>query len=318
MKVNCFKQIIVISSLFLCFNAIRCEWQWTKETGWVNIKKIRLGKSGELNKEGIKLLKKGRCEESAQYFIGAYKTSRSDKFSQKVLINLARAWICANKNYRAYSVMKLFIEKYPYSPYLEEVIKLQYEIGFNFLKGAKKEIWGVALLPAKSIGHNIIQKLIEKYPYSPHTKENLLKYANLLFAKKEYNLAATYYKKFVELYPESEYASFAVVKMFQSKQNAIPEKYYDKTTLEEMENELTKLDLSTTKKAIIEKEKYKKIKESVENLKAKADFETALYYIKTGKKNAAITYLKAIIEEYPDSIYAKNAIEELEKLSNKK
>lgn len=297
---------------------IQGEWQWTPETGWVNVKKIRLGKSGELNKAGIKLLKQGKCQDATTYFIGAYRTSKSDKFSQKVMLNLAKAWICANKNYRAYTIMKLFAEKYPHSPYLEEIIKLQYEIGFNFLNGAKKEIWGISVLPAENIGHNIIQKLIEKYPFSQYTKENMLKYANLLFSRRDYNRAFTYYKKYAELYPEDEYASFAIIRMFHSKKSNTPREHYDKTTIDEMETEFTKLQLKNTKTPIIDKYGYKKIKENIDNMRAKSDFEIAMYYIRIGKEKAALTYLQTIIEEYPQSIYAKNAKEQIEKINNKK
>ncbi len=308
---------ITIYCLLFTIN-LRSEWQWTKETGWVNVKKIRLGRSGKLNEEGLKLLKQGKCADAAQYFIGAYRTSKSEKFSQKVMINLAKAWICSNKNYRAYSVMELFTQKYPHSPYLDEIIKLQYEIGFNFLKGAKREIWGISILPAKSIGHNIIQKLMEKYPFSQYTKENIMKYANFLYSNKEYSMASTYYKKYVELYPEDEYASFAVVRMFHSKQNHTKGQPYDKTNLDEMETELTKLYFKNTKTDIMDKQAYKQLKDNTDNLKAKSDFDVAMYYVRTGKKNAAITYLQTIIEEYPQSIYAKYAKEQLDKINNKK
>ncbi len=119
MKRRSIKQMIgVITFLYvLLVISLRAEWQWSKETGWINIRRVRLGNSGKLNREGVKLLKEGRCEEATQYFISAYKTSKSGKFSQKILLNLATAWICAKKYYRAYSILKVITERYPHSPY---------------------------------------------------------------------------------------------------------------------------------------------------------------------------------------------------------
>ncbi|MFN7181861.1 MAG: hypothetical protein ACK4NF_04170 [Planctomycetota bacterium] len=313
------KNISLLSVLWLMLVAFycKCEWQWTKETGWINIKKIRLGESAKLNKDGMKLLKEGRCNEATEYFIGAYRTAKTAKFTQVVMLNLARAWICVKKYYRAYSVLKLLTTKYPYSPYLEEIIKLNYEIGFSFLKGAKKEIWGVSILPAKSIGHNLIQTLIDKYPFSKYTRENILKYANFSYSKKKYSLAYQYYKKYIELYPEDEYSSFAVIRMFQSKENETPEGSYDKTSIEHLESELRRLYLDSSRKKMLTDKEYKQVKRKVDELKAKADFDVAMYYLKVGKKEAAQIYLESIVDEYPDSTYARKAIEELKKINNK-
>jgi outer membrane protein assembly factor BamD (BamD/ComL family) len=306
--------ILVFFFVLVC-RIIFLQWTWTKETGWVNIKKIKLGNAAKLYNNGVKLLKAHRCNEAVDHFIGAYRSAKTANLSQKILLNLAKGWLCLGHNYRAYSVMQLLTEKYPYTPYLDEIISLNYEIGFNFLKGAKKEIWGVKILPAKSIGHKIIQSLIAKYPYSKITYLNLLKYANFLYSTKDYENAYTYYKKFVELYPEKDEASFAVIRMFQSKQYKNPQHAYDKTNIEEMEQDLAKIYFKELKKEVIDESDYKKLKSTVENLKAKADFETAMFYLKVGKKQACITYLQSIIEEYPNSPYAKQAKIELSKLS---
>jgi TolA-binding protein len=103
--------------------------------------------------------------------------------------------------------------------------------------------------------------------------------------------------------------------MFQSKQNNTPQEHYDKTNIEDLEAELTKLYFKDNKKDVIDEESYKKLKRTVENLKAKSDFDIAMYYLKIGKKNAAKVYLETIIEEYPKSVYAERAKEEIKKLT---
>ncbi len=47
--------------------------------------------------------------------------------------------------------------------------------------------------------------------------------------------------------------------------------------------------------------------ESVKHVRAKADYDTARFYLKNGKVNAARVYLESICKRYPDTRYADMA-----------
>lgn len=125
-----------------------------------------------------------------------------------------------------------------------------------------------------------------------------LKLADSYFRDEEYDTAAEEYRRFLNLYPDNKYASYAQyqVAMVYFSQIEGPERGYGaaEKALQEFEKLMQLFPRNPFKEAVEVK------KQQCKNIMAEYEFLVAEFYFKKGAYHAVINRLNTILKKFPD------------------
>lgn len=145
------------------------------------------------------------------------------------------------------------------------------------------------------------KQIIFRYPGSKWTEEAQYRLAKSYFLNKDYSTAEMEYDFFVKSYPRSRFTDDAAFELAVSIFYESPPYYLDssmtKKALQEFQVFIKKYPDS---ELIDEAKEY--VQKCIDKLVRK-ELETAKLYIKMGKYESAILYLKAIQKDYPATSY---------------
>lgn len=148
--------------------------------------------------------------------------------------------------------------------------------------------------------------VIFEYPADKWTEEAQYLLARAAYKKKDYAQAQTDYDFFINTYPRSRFTERAEFEFAMSYYKNSPSHYLEQTStikaFQELEKFIAKYPESKYKDTA---EKYKK--KCVDKL-AKKDLDAAKLYVKIGKPESALIYLKGIQQNYPDNSYAEEVV----------
>jgi len=148
--------------------------------------------------------------------------------------------------------------------------------------------------------------LYENFPNDPLGRRSLLRIADTYYQQGEaVNLVEAQYKyrDFINRYPGSESADYAMLQIAMSSYGQMERPDRDQAKTREALDKFNDM-LSTYPKSPLAPEASKRRQDVLDRL-AKHDHIVARYYIKRGSYNAAVGRLNSIMEKYPD--YADRA-----------
>lgn len=153
--------------------------------------------------------------------------------------------------------------------------------------------------------------VIFEYTADKWTEEAQYLLAKSAYKKKDYAQAQTDYDFFINTYPRSRFAERAEYELAISYYKNSPPHYLEQTSTMKAFQELDKFISKYPEGKYRENaEKYKK--KSIDKL-AKKDLDAAKLYVKLGKPESALIYLKSIQENYPESSYSEEVATLIEK-----
>jgi len=315
-------QRIILFSIFLCClisSQAFAFWVWTPETRkWVNPKYavketpqkqleygLEVAKSEDYKKaeaEMFKLIKhypKAREAAEAQFYIAEFQEKQDD----------------FNKAFKSYQMV---INKYPFTQRTNEVVRRQYEMASALLDGRaeKKEgFWAKVAISNVNV-EEIFKQVIKNAPYGEFAAPAQYKIG--LFLKEEGLLqeARDAFEKTVNDYPDSEWAKAARYQIALADADRSAEAAYDQkitaSAIEEFKEfvkDYPDAELSREAKGRISKLREKE---------AENYFLVAQFYEKQKQYAAAKVYYSTIINDYKDTVWAKQALENIQALGKKK
>jgi outer membrane protein assembly factor BamD len=214
--------------------------------------------------------------------------------------------------YKAHIVYNKILTQYPHSKRTSQIIKNEYEIGEIFLSGKKRKVMGIELLPALSTAEEIFKSIVESNPYSKYGDDAQYQLGQVYKKMGNYSKAEKAFEAVIKNYPDSPLAEkaryqIALTSLESSKASEYEQKSTEKAIegFEEFIEEEPPQELKKEAEEAISKLKDKK---------AKHDFDIAKYYEDNSEYKAAVIYYQSVINEYPQSIWAKKAKERIEKI----
>lgn len=302
---------------FLNSNA-QAFWMWTPETNkWVNPKydvkdtpleqlevskvlfdrKLYPAAIKEFNKL-VKHYPRSREAADAQYYIG---------MSQEALGNYPEA-------FKAYQVV---IDKYPFSERAAEIVEKQFDMAVNLMEGKYSQTkWTQVVSGSDYQVIEIFRQVIKNAPYGKHAAEAQYKIGLYLKEKHLYEEARDEFEKTINDYPKSDWAKAAK---------------YQIALTDSIRGKDIQRDQQTTSSAVSEFKEFidehpdtelsQKAKEHMAALREKEaenNFLIAEFYIKQKNYKAAKVYFNDIINDYNDTVWAKKALEMIQKLGKEK
>ncbi len=311
------KRLFFLFLCLMCMNAAPAYpyWIWTPKTGkWVNPKAearatpkeqltfalglLEAKNYQEAEREFQKLLKKfPRSAEAAesQYYLGIIQEAQGDY-------------------YAAFQAYQKVIDKYPFSERIQEIIEREFKIAERFTAGEKRKALGVAL-PVENPALEIYAKVVENSTYGPLAPKAQYKLGLLLKGLMRYQEAEDAFNKVISNYPNSEWVEAAKFQLAASRAALSRGSEYDQGATREAKEQFESF-VRDHPDAVLSREAQQQVDELSEK-EAQGMLDIGRFYEKQKAWGAARIYYRRIIDKYPQSEYAPQALERLQVLEKR-
>ncbi len=209
-----------------------------------------------------------------------------------------------------------YLKLFPQSEYLSQVIQRKFEIGFMYLDGKNRTLFGLPILPAIDWGMNTIRHTLENHPYAEPSEIYHLKLADTLFRKKKFEDARLEYEVFLKTYPKSQAAAHALLSQGLCRLKEYLGPNYDQDPLLQSEQIFDKFLFRFPQSPLLDQARQLQLK-TISRL-AERDYATACFYLETNRPKAANVYFTNVIQEYPGTPWAEKARARLNQPAKKK
>jgi len=293
-------------------------WVWTPETNkWVNPKyavkdtpKEQLQYAMEFYNakdyvkainEFEKLIKHyplAREAAEAQYYVGSTQYILGDLF----------------KAYKSYQVV---IEKYPFNERSAEIVQKQFQIGNDMVEGKVHRNKFISTVSGAEYDPiEVFRTVIKNAPYGEYAPQAQYKIGLYLSGKKMYQEARDEFEKTINDYPNSEWAKAAKYQIALADANRSGKAQYDQKVTQVAIQEFKDF-AEKHPEAELSRDAQNQIQQLREK-EAENNFVVAEFYVKQKKYDAARVYFNIIITDYKDTSWVVKALEELQRLGDKK
>lgn len=201
--------------------------------------------------------------------------------------------------------------------YFEEALDCKFRIGEKFYEGAKKHILGLEklpkIVPAKDEALEIFEQIIITLPRHDLTAKSLYKKAVILTDFEDYKESVEAFQVLIRRFPKHYLTpeAFLGIQKVYLKQSQLEFPDPDILELAEINIQRFKDNFPSDERI----ENAKKMFSQMQDCFAKELFETASFYERTKKYEAAIFYHESVISQYPESSFALKSHKQIETLS---
>ncbi|MFH1355365.1 MAG: tetratricopeptide repeat protein, partial [Candidatus Omnitrophota bacterium] len=210
--------------------------------------------------------------------------------------------------YQAFLEFQKVIDKYPFSERIQEIIEREYNIAEVFMSGEKRKVLGVAL-PVENPAIEILYKVIENSYYGPLAPKAEYKLGLVLKGLMRYYEAEEAFNKVITNYPESEWVEPAKYQIALARASVSRGPDYDQGATQEAQEKFAAF-IEEHPDAVLSD----KAEDNISQLKekeAESSYNSARFYEKQNKSEAARIYYGDVIGHHPESPWAVKAMERL-------
>jgi outer membrane protein assembly factor BamD (BamD/ComL family) len=193
--------------------------------------------------------------------------------------------------------------------YFEEVIQYKYAIAEKFHQGKKKHLFGVESmpkwLPATEEALALYDEVITALPHHDLAAKSYFSKAQLLLDSDDYKAAIEAYQTLIRRFPKHPLAIESYIGIGKVYLKQCRDEYPDPDFLD-----LAEINLRKFKESFPGEEKYLTAEATLMRMReryAKNLFETAQFYQRTKKSQAATLYYRKIMQKYPGTFAAQES-----------
>ncbi|NQS99640.1 MAG: outer membrane protein assembly factor BamD [Candidatus Omnitrophica bacterium] len=310
------KRKLILCLIILCIlpiftSSALAYWIWTPETGkFINPKNAVKDTPQEQFAWATSFLESKDYKKAIVEFKKLIENYPLSKLASEAQFYIAEVYENMGEYYRAFKGYQLVIDKYPFTEKVEEVIEREYRIGNFFYTGEKEKVLGVPLISAKPKAIEIFETVVENAPYGKYADVAQYKLGLCHMEIKDYLAAALAFKKIIENYPKSPLVDDAKYNIALCAANSSTGPEYNEEDTDKAIKEFRDF-VNRYPDSQMEKEARHFISE-LENQKAENVYNIAQFYRKQGNAKSAAIYYEDILDDYPESEWAVQALEQLQ------
>jgi outer membrane protein assembly factor BamD len=282
-------------------------WIWTPKTGkWINPKNLPKDSPKEQFVYAKSFLDQKKYDEAKREFrklLKAYPKSFEASEGQYFLGVIDQE---QGNLYEAYLAFQKTIDKYPFSERIQEIIGLEYSIGEKFMAGEKRKAMGITL-PVDNPAIEIFGKVVENSTYGPLAPKAQYKLALVLKGLQRYYEAEDEFNKVISRYPDSEWSTAARYQIATCRAALSKGPAYDQGSAQEAKEKFEEF-VKDHPDAVLSLDAEKNISQLREK-EAESSFNIARFYEKQKLFDSARVYYNEVINNYPESSWAPQAVE---------
>lgn len=139
---------LLLVSLVAVFGSPRClqgaettGWEWTQSAGWARLEGSARGTPEEQLAFARSLEEKQAYYDAARQYFLLVRTFPDSEEAKQGLALLAECLFKNENYYQSFQAIETFLERYPKSAHLDELLDLEYRIGRQFLAGARVSLF---------------------------------------------------------------------------------------------------------------------------------------------------------------------------------
>ncbi|MEM9346514.1 MAG: outer membrane protein assembly factor BamD [Planctomycetota bacterium] len=213
--------------------------------------------------------------------------------------------------YRSLEDYELVIGLYPGTEQYRTAIEREYDIAKLFVGGLnRKAAWvGLRLFEADDTGIELLIRVQERLPGSALGERASIDIGDYYFDEGDMELASEAYDLFLLNYPESRQREWAMLRLIQASLARYKGPQFDPSGLTDAAQRLREYqrDYPAAAEKIGSEALMVRINESL----AKKKLVTAQWYEERGQERGAITMYRNVVQDYPGSAAAQEALKEL-------
>jgi outer membrane assembly lipoprotein YfiO len=195
---------------------------------------------------------------------------------------------------------------YPASEAFVTVVERELEIGTLYARGTKRKMWGMRILDAGDVAEELLIRVQERMPGSQLAEQAAMELADYYFGRRKMNLAVEMYSIFLEQYPDSDGVSKARKRLIYAHLATFKGPEFDASGLHEARAKLRELIvLEPAAAADFEAES---LLTRLDESDARKMLLTARWYLRTGDPVAAELMVRRLVERYPRTLAASDAL----------
>ena len=244
-------------------------------------------------------------------------------YAPKAQYLLARCQVAKRQDEAAFKSYGKLLTKYPKIDNYNEIIQSQYEIANRFLAGQRFRLFGtVPLYRSMEKTIKMYEQIIKNGPYSTVAPDAQLKIGdaherkkNLFLKAPDYMAAAKAYERAADRYPNLPQGADGLYRTGVAYSKEAKRADYDQTVAGQAIAAFTDF-----KVVYPEDPRVPQSEKTVAALKveqARGSYEVARYYEKKKKLDGALIYYNDVLYKAPESQYAQQARERIEKIKKR-
>lgn len=229
----------------------------------------------------------------------------------RVRLDLVRALVASRQFDEALRVTEEIFDSDPGPQTLEESLQIRYNIGFSFLTGATRRLFGLEV-NAESRGLEILNNLIKDYPFMNFTDDAIFHCGNWYLKNNQPDEAERYFTRVVREYPESDWIAAAQLLAGDAAMAQLKGVDYDLGILVSAERYYRRYlrlfpgqgDAARARESL----------EKIEAFKARRRLQIADFYIRIDKFESARIYLEKVLVESngtPEAVKAQQVLDQI-------
>lgn len=304
--------LVIVIAITLFSSPLYAPWIWTPESGWMNKKDIVKESPKAQWEYAEELFRKKEYNNAARAYKALVKAYPTSPFAPKSLQKAAECYEHEGLLYEAFKEYQTLLENYPKETDLEDILKRQYHIGELFIKGKKRKLWRLPIIPAVDKGIEILETIVKTAPYSEISPQAQFNIGTAYKRMQKYPEAIEAYNKVVTDYKDSPLYEEALYQLGLCNYKKSKGFSYDQLGAKEAVRWFQRFKKEFPQSKHIEK--IDKLLDELLKRQAKGTLEIAHFYERNGHKDAAIMYYKELIEKFPGTQEAKEAEERLKRL----
>jgi len=291
-------------------------WIWTPESGkWENPKYAAKDTPEDQIAYARKFYEAKNLKDALREFKKLLKYYPLSKEAPVAQYYAGRIMEDLDNPYEAFKAYQKVIDTYPYTELVDDVIEREYKIADAFFSGKKIKIVGKWQIPAKDKAIEIFKAVADNSPYGKYA--DLAKYKAGLCYKdiQDYNSAILMFKDLIDRYPSSSIIDKARFQLAECSKLLAVKPAYDQTP-----TNLARKEFEDFLKKHPDSEMAADAKQVVDKLKsreAEHAYETGKFYEERRAPQSAVIYYNDIVQNYPNTEWAKKAQERLNELEKK-
>lgn len=278
----------------------------------------------KLQAEGDALFLQRRYDQAAAKYKSAMGRWPDSAIEEDCMFMYAESLFFGDRYTKAHDAYGAVLKKYENSRHLEKIMARQFAIGRYWDdRGRVVMNWLPNFIDKKRPVFDTRGNAIHAFetvrlgdPTGPLADDAIMATANSYFLRENYEDADYNYTLLRKEYAKSEHALQAHLLGVKAKMLAYQGAEYDEGPLVEAE-QLVDITLTSYGQEIAqERERLRQTQNSIRQQKAEREWDNAEYYYRRKYHRAARYHYKALLDQYPDSVYAGRAQQRLEEITN--
>lgn len=299
-------KILLISAflatlLFGVYDVNANKMIWNKESGWVEIDKLKTNTFDQRYRHALALITDQQYIFAVRELESLIKDAPNSEFAEPAMLNIAQAYHLADDNKKAFKTYQKFLKTYTGSRRTNEIMEKQYNLGITQMNS----------LEVRS-AIKMFEQIIEHNSLGPYAADSQIKIADCYQKLKNFDLAIENYEKLIESYSDSAWVPYAQFQIPMSKIE--DERRQDRNfgLLTEAEDGFEDYMANNPDGALKETAMQKMA--DIMTAKAEREFEIGEFYLRRKKPKSAQIYYDVVVKDFPETVWSAKASEKLKYL----